>query len=49
NNMLSRKTSTATARAAAAAGTAAAPMTAAVFEKLIKERVYVALDNHETL
>ncbi|GKA52580.1 putative reverse transcriptase domain-containing protein [Tanacetum coccineum] len=37
--MLSRKTSTATARAAAAAGTAAAPMTAAVFEKLIKERV----------
>ncbi|GKE75903.1 hypothetical protein Tco_1537944, partial [Tanacetum coccineum] len=35
--------------AGTAAAAAAAPMTAAVVEKLIKERVYAALANHETL
>ncbi|GKE22370.1 reverse transcriptase domain-containing protein, partial [Tanacetum coccineum] len=51
NNMPPRRTS-ATARAVATAARAvavAAPMTAAVVEQLIEERVSVALANHETL
>ncbi|GJX47361.1 hypothetical protein Tco_0272551, partial [Tanacetum coccineum] len=52
NNMPPKRTSAA-ARAAATTATAAAataaPMTAAVFEQLIKAIVSVALANHETL
>ncbi|GKG35206.1 hypothetical protein Tco_0440360, partial [Tanacetum coccineum] len=39
----------AAARAAAATAAAATPMTSAAVEQLIKARVSVTLDNHETL
>ncbi|GJW49924.1 putative reverse transcriptase domain-containing protein [Tanacetum coccineum] len=45
NNMPPKRTSATTARAVAAA----APMTVAAVEQLIKARVYAALANHETL
>ncbi|GKG18375.1 hypothetical protein Tco_0372673, partial [Tanacetum coccineum] len=51
--MPSRRTSATTARVAAAraatAAAAATPMTTVVVEQLIKERVFVALANHETI
>ncbi|GKF06763.1 hypothetical protein Tco_0037431 [Tanacetum coccineum] len=51
NNMPPKRNSTATrtARAAAIAVAAAAPMTAAVVEQLVADRVSAALANHDTL